>query len=248
VTGRGKSVGSRTTQFRAPELPNYGTQLPEGQADWPDASRAAAMLGITRRHLDNLYRQGRLMRYAHSDGSPRYNPSELAILQNSKGEEWVVDNPTAALLKQAYDYNAALQGRCDELVSGLLTLYRQSVEDLRSRCSKLEQTHGELVQAREAALNEAVERQAFAEQLRSQEARRDNVAKRLLDMAPDALRARLDRRSVHFLHSISTEQLQTAVLLGKDLWTAEQLRVLQDMLDARQRDEEKEANNQEKPS
>lgn len=213
------------------------THILEAQhAGWPDAAEAAKQLGISRRTFDRMHSLGKIDRYRGKDGKYRYNPEDISRLsEDLQADEdevlaAIADSPTAALLSQAYAHNHFMMTTMRDMTAAMVAMQGEHTKLLTERNQRLEDSRDEMIAAREKAMSEAHERELAAKQLDSENARKDKALKGLLELAPVAMAT---RGASKFMSSISPMQLQMALGLGTEFWTAEQLDILKKMAAAK---------------
>lgn len=179
---------------------------PEPVALWPDADAVCEQLGCSTHALRRYVSRGMLTRYDTPYGS-RYNPDQVEELRsvNAAGgkagagssEELGVGEALRALVDTQRAHAEAVKASGAHLESmvkllvepahRVLELLSAENDRLRTHNAKLEESHYELVRAREAALNETTERELAAKHMEAKEQWRARTFHLLQQSAPKLL-------------------------------------------------------------
>lgn len=202
--------------------------LKEGLIQTVDAAR---LLGKTRRTFDRWLQDGRVSeRWQTAEGTYFYDPDELENIALEIAEEksdGALDQPTAALLHQAYKHNEVMLAQMKDMTATTLEAQKATIILLQERCAVLEKSHNDAINAREDALSHAAERDSAALAAMSEQTRKDKIVDNVFKLAPEVMKAhRASKTSDKLLKSLTTEQVNAAIFLGTDMWSEEQLEIL----------------------
>lgn len=210
-----------------------GAARPEGFEHYLTVAEACRRLGVNRRTFDRYQAAGEIEERWKDGTQYFFEPSTIDSLAELKADENAqnaLDQPTAALLGQAYAHNERLLTQLLEAQERTMNMQDKVLERTFSRIERLEQTHAELIEAREEALDQSHERQVAMQEALSAQQRKDQALAWLKEVSPKLLDAYLAKKNpaALFLNTLTPEQVELALMLGKDgLWSEQQLAMLQ---------------------
>lgn len=167
------------------ETPEIKT-IPRSRSGFVGATKACARLGITPLELERMARDGEVQRYKTGDGACRYDPDELSELAADLDK---IPKPTpgmpmaegfnagTSLVKQAQANVESLMKLCVEPMKLALASLKDTNEALLEENKQLRNGREETVQAREALLNQQLERDLVRNMASKREQWRDEAWK-----------------------------------------------------------------------
>jgi hypothetical protein len=204
---------------------------------WPQTLEAAKMAGVSKRTLENLVRSGKVGYVYDDSGERHFDPEGLRLHAGVVSDADVELDLTKATWELVRRTNSDLVKANSDLLKlatepsfKLIAALQAELEAVRNRYDALQAKYIASIDAFEAALTTAHERELAREQARAQDARKDMGFKMALDQLPNLVAQLTFKKSIDGLFESLTPE-QTAVLF--DLLTEKQKAVVMTIMKQR---------------
>lgn len=186
--------------------------------DWVPAKEAESITGRSRRTLNRLVDAGRVQRRRDKSGAWLYDRESLLRVSEVEGD------PQTEMLDVARQFLDKMQ----EPMRLYLTHLETELKAMRARCEQLETLQVQLVKAREEALSESWKRETDAAVAEAEQARRNMIVAKGLQMLDGALSP-----AAKLVNSLRLEQLDVILAAGESVLDAEQLEAVRGLRNAK---------------